>query len=265
MIKSNLFDISDSRIIVDKIGCFSVLEYKKDISIYPELAQEAYFASEMNVRKRQLIVNLENNNGVYVQAGEMQLMVGDVDGTTNVKGPGDLLKKIVGSVVTDETVIKPYYYGNGMLVLEPTFYHILLEDVSKWGDGLIIEDGMFLACNETVDLSIKPRETVSSALFGGEGLFNMTLSGEGIVALESPIPADELVIIDLEDDRIMVDGNMAIAWSASLDFRVDKSMRTLIGSAVSGEGLVNVYEGTGRVMIAPVRKNRGINAPEREN
>ena len=45
---------------------------------------------------------------------------------------------------------------------------------------------------------------------------------------------------------------MAIAWSDSLKFTVERSTKTLVGSAVSGEGLVNVYRGTGRVLIAPV-------------
>ena len=51
----------------------------------------------------------------------------------------------------------------------------------------------------------------------------------------------------------MIDGNMAVAWSGSLDFTVERSGRSLMGSAVSGEGLVNVYRGTGKVLFAPVR------------
>jgi len=44
---------------------------------------------------------------------------------------------------------------------------------------------------------------------------------------------------------------MAIAWSGSLNFTVEKSSKSLIGSAVSGEGLVNVYRGTGSILTAP--------------
>ena len=49
---------------------------------------------------------------------------------------------------------------------------------------------------------------------------------------------------------------MAIAWSGTLDFTVERSGKSLIGSAASGEGLVNVYRGTGKVLMAPV--NKGI-------
>ena len=54
------------------------------------------------------------------------------------------------------------------------------------------------------------------------------------------------------NDELKIDGNMAIAWSASLKFTVERSGKTLLGSAASGEGLVNVYRGTGKVLMAPV-------------
>jgi uncharacterized protein (AIM24 family) len=72
--------------------------------------------------------------------------------------------------------------------------------------------------------------------------------------VESPSPKEELIEIELNNDVLRVDGNMAIAWSGSLEFTVERSGKTLIGSAASGEGLVNVYRGTGRVLLAPVAK-----------
>ena len=51
---------------------------------------------------------------------------------------------------------------------------------------------------------------------------------------------------------LKVDGNFAICWSGSLDFTVERSGKSLAGSAVSGEGLVNVYRGTGKVLLAPI-------------
>ena len=65
---------------------------------------------------------------------------------------------------------------------------------------------------------------------------------------------DELVEIELENDVLKVDGNFAIAWSSSLNFTVERSGKSLIGSAASGEGLVNVYRGTGKVLLAPIAK-----------
>lgn len=262
-IKTNLFDTSSLRKITQQKKGFSVIEFERDVSISPELAQIAYFASEMNIRKKQLIIQLGKKRGVYTQAGEMQLIIGDVEATTGVKGIGDFFRKAVGSVVTDESIVKPHYVGDGMLVLEPTFRHIILEDLSEWPDGIVIEDGMFLACEDNVDMEITARKNVSSLVLGREGIFNSTFIGNGILAMESPVPRDELIEVELEENIIKIDGNMAIAWSPNLRFTVQKSMGTLIGSAVSKEGFVNVFEGTGKVLIAPVRSNKGINIPEK--
>ena len=87
---------------------------------------------------------------------------------------------------------------------------------------------------------------------GNEGLFNLMLSGNGLAVLESPVPREELIEIELQDDEIRIDGNYAIAWSGNLEFKVEKSTKNLVGSAVSGEGFVNVYRGTGKVLMAPL-------------
>ncbi len=251
MVNNNVFAKTAARSVVNQMGCFSVIEYQKDISVSPATAQTAYFMSQMGVRKRQVVASL-NQQGIILQAGAMQMIVGDVQMNTNIKGAGDFMKKWVGSKVTRETAVKPKYFGSGQVILEPTYKYILLEDIAKWNGSIVIEDGMFLACQDTVEMKVVGRSSFSSALAGGEGLFNTCLTGSGIAVLESPVPAEELLVFDVIDDVLKIDGNMAIAWSNSLQFTVERSSKTLIGSAASGEGLVNVYRGTGRVLVAPV-------------
>ena len=130
--------------------------------------------------------------------------------------------------------------------------YIILEDVSEWGSGVVLDDGLFLACDSSVKEEVIARSNFSSAILGGEGLFNLVLSGDGIAVLESSVPREELIELVLENDEVRIDGNMAIAWSKSLNFTVEKSSKSLLGSMVSGEGLVNVYKGTGRILMAPV-------------
>ena len=65
---------------------------------------------------------------------------------------------------------------------------------------------------------------------------------------------EEINIIDLNNDVLKVDGNFAVLRSSTLNFTVERSAKTLVGSAVSGEGLVNVYRGTGQVWLAPTIK-----------
>lgn len=244
---------NNNRKIISTINNFHVLEYVQDASVSPMNAIDEYFMSKMNVRRRQVVIDISREHSAVIQAGAMQWMGGNVQATSGVKGLGDLFGKAIKGAVTKETAVKLEYIGEGFLVLEPTYKYIILQDVSKWGSvGMTIEDGMFLACDANVKRNIVARKTLSSAVLGGEGLFNMSLQGNGAVALESNVPEDELIEIELENDELKIDGNLAVCWSSNLDFTVERTTKTLVGSAVSGEGLVNVYRGSGRVLMSPV-------------
>ena len=244
---------NENRKFIKTVNNFHVLEYIQDASVSPMNAQTEYFMSQMNVRRRQVVIELDKEHSAIIQAGAMQWMGGDIQATTGVKGIGDLFGKALKGAVTKETAIKPEYVGHGYLVLEPTYKYVLLKDISEWGSsGMTIEDGMFLACDSHVQNKIVARKNVSSAVLGGEGFFNLSLHGTGTVALESNVPEEELIEIILEDDELKIDGNLAVCCSSNLDFTVERTTKTLVGSAVSGEGLVNVYRGTGRVLMSPV-------------
>lgn len=248
---SNFTDNDDIRVL-SSLGPFTVIEYLRDLSVMPGNAETAYFCNAMNVRKRQVICDISKAN-VTVQAGAMQWMVGNVHATTGLKGVGDLFGKAVRGKVTGESAIKPEYTGDGIMVLEPTYKHLLLLDLAYWNGSVVLDDGLFLACDSKLKHKAVMRSNLSSAVAGNEGLFNLGIVGNGVVCLESQCPKEELVEIHLQDDVLKVDGNMAIAWSGSLDFTVERSGKSLIGSAASGEGLVNVYRGTGKVLLAPVQ------------
>ena len=171
-----------------------------------------------------------------------------------VKGVGDLFGKALRGKVTGESAIKPEYTGNGTLVLEPTYKHIILMNTADWNGAVVLDDGLFLACDSALEQKAVMRTHISSAALGGEGLFNLGLTGNGIFAIESRCPREELIEIELDNDVLKVDGNLALAWSKSLEFTVERSGKTLVGSAASGEGLVNVYRGTGKVLLAPIDK-----------
>ena len=247
----NFFDNDDVKVI-DSLGAFSVVEYQRDLSVRPETAMMAYYASQMNVKRRQVVCDVSKSN-VTVQAGAMQWTAGNVNATTGIKGVGDFLGKAMRGSVTGESAIKPEYTGTGTLVLEPTYKYILLVDLADWNGSIVLDDGLFLACESTLKHKAVMRSNLSSAALGNEGLFNLGIQGNGVVCLESPCPREELIEITLENDVLKVDGNFAIAWSGSLDFTVERSGKSLIGSAASGEGLVNVYRGSGKVLLAPVR------------
>ena len=244
---------NNERKYVSSLGKFHVLEYQSDASVAPENARNEYFMSKMGVRRRQIVIELNGKESAIIQAGSMQWMAGHVKATTGIKGVGDFVGKMVKGAITKETAVKPEYVGNGILVLEPTYKYLILVDVGSWGEkGMTIEDGIFYACSGTVKNKLTARKTISSTVLGKEGFFNLSLVGEGVAALESNVPYEELIEVELDNDELKIDGNLAVCWSSGLEFTVERSTKTLVGSAVSGEGLVNVYRGTGKVLMSPV-------------
>ena len=141
MFQLNNFLNNPNMKVTEQKGPFRVFEHEKDLSVTPASAVNAYFASEMNVRKRQVLVELQKG-GCVTQAGAMQWMLGNVEMDTGVKGVGNFLGKMVSSAVTKETAVKPIYRGNGIMMLEPTYKHIILLDVSEWG-AVVLDDGLF--------------------------------------------------------------------------------------------------------------------------
>ena len=249
---SNFTDNDDVKVL-SELGAFQVIEYQRDLSVSPHSAITAYYSAQMNVKQRQLVCRLAQAR-VTIQAGAMQWMLGNVNATTGVKGVGDLLGKAVRGKASGESAIKPEYTGDGILVLEPTYKHLILMDAADWGGSVVLDDGLFLACESTLQSKTVMRSSLSSAVAGGEGLFNLSLNGSGVFCIESDCPKEELIEITLQNDVLKVDGNYVIAWSKALDFTVERSGKSLLGSAASGEGLVNVYRGTGKVLMMPTAK-----------
>ena len=210
----------------------------------------------------------------------MQWITGDVEMDSGVSGAKDFFGKLVKGAVTGESAVKPLYTGTGCVMLEPTYNFLLIEDVASWGKGIVLDDGLFLACEGNIQESINKRSDVATALLSGEGIFNLTLSGNGFCVLESPVPREELVEFELktpcflpakifefelDNDVLKIDGNMAIAWSSSLQFTTENASKSIVGSTLSGEGVVNVYRGTGKVLVAPTMNgtvNPSSNGPE---
>lgn len=112
---------------------------------------------------------------------------------------------------------------------------------------------MFYACEEGIEIDATMQKNVSSAFLGNEGLYQTRIEGSGIVVLKVPVPESEIFKCILINDTLKVDGNFAILRTGNIEFSVEKSSKSIIGTAVSGEGMVNVYRGTGEVWLVPTK------------
>ena len=128
----NLLDNKNVEIVTEhEQAGITVIKMLKDLSLNKAEAVTEYYASKMNICKRQVIINL-NNNKWTISAGAMQVMVGNVSVGTGVKSAGDLMRKAFGGAVTGERGIKPEYTGDGVLILE--HYHRRYTRLGR-GDG----------------------------------------------------------------------------------------------------------------------------------
>ena len=246
----NFVGDNDNIIVLEEKGPFKVIEYEKDLSVGPEEAEEKYYSSKMNVRPRQLIADLSKTSGIYLQAGAMQWMSGDNKLSADVNGIGDFGKKFLKAAATGETAIKPEYSGEGFVVSEQTYKHLLLLDLNEWDNSITIDDGLFLAAEKSVGLSVEKKSDLSSAI-AARNLFHTTLEGDGYVCLESDIPMGELIVIEITNDTVTIDGPLAIAWTSGLQFTGERSGKSFVDNVLS-EGLVNVFRGTGKLLMAPL-------------
>ena len=265
---NNLLDNPNIKVTYEE-GPVRILEHQRNMSM-SNLAEveQNYRFSKMNVRSRQALITLDNSS-FMVSAGAMQWTLGKVALQTGVKGAGDYLGKALAGMATGESAVKPVYSGTGLLMLEPTLKYLFPLRVEDWG-GIALTDGAYLGCENSISVNVRMNKKLSTAAAGGEGLFTMALNGKGVAIIESPVPYAHLAEIELENDEMCIDGNMAVAWSASLNFATEPAakmgqkkgffdlkgmVKDAVASGLSGEGYVNVYRGTGKILLALIPKS----------
>lgn len=215
-----------------------------------QTAATVFFANQAGLRLKQVRITLHKSE-LVAEAGALHFLMGAIEVESRVGGVSGLGKAMVNKFLTRESAFLPRYRGTGQIYLEPSFSHFLIHALD--GEELIADRGMFYCGQGSLDVSAALQRNVSSALFGGEGLFQTRVRGHGLCVFESPVPADEVLRVDLRDDVLQVDGNFALMRSGAIEFSVEKSTRSLLGTLTSGELLLQTFRGTGSVWLAPTQ------------
>ncbi len=184
-----------------------------------------------------------NNETIRAESGALHYMQGQVELESSKPTAGGFLK----SMVTKESIFRPTYKGTGTVFFGPPIfgeYMLLNMNNEEW----VLDRGAYVCSDESVEIGVFRNKAVTG-LVGGEGLWQTLVKGSGQVVMQAQGP---LQTIDLQNDRLVVDGRFAVARQAHLSYAVQRASKSLLGSMTSGEGLVNVIEGTGRVYLAPV-------------
>ncbi|WP_283747707.1 AIM24 family protein [Bacillus thuringiensis] len=211
-------------------------------------AMKLYFAKEAHVTFKQIRITLKNGS-VKTEAGALYMLKGNIECEVKNGGVTGLLKNVMKGTVTSESAVKPVYRGVGEIYLEPTLKHYAIMQLNN--EEVIVDKGMF--CCSTANIAVEPtsQKNISSAVFGGEGFFQTSLKGTGLVVLELPVPRSEIIEYYLDNEKAQIDGNFAILRSGDIRFSVEKSAKSLTGTMLSGEGLLQTFSGSGVLWVAP--------------
>lgn len=185
-----------------------------------------------------------NNEMVRTEAGALYYMRGAIAMESKAGSLGGMLK----SMASGESIIRPTYTGTGELYLEPSFggFHIFPLNGQEW----ILERGAYWASDGNVAVDVY-RDKAMTSLLSGKGFVNFQtkVSGQGQVVVVAQGDVEEL---ELKNERLVVDGTFVVARSGSLQYSIEKATKSLFGSMTSGEFLVSTFQGTGKVLIAPI-------------
>jgi len=211
-------------------------------------AERLFYLEKSGVRMKNVKITLKKG-AVKLESGALYFMKGKIN--VDTKPAKGFLKNLGSSMLSGEKMFKPTYSGQGEIWLEPSFGHFMLIELDN--DEIIVDKGMYYACESNMEVSAIVQKNISSAMFGGEGFFQTRIKGTGIVVLSIPVPMNEIMIYNLENDEVKVDGNFAILRRGNIDFSVEMISKGILGTMTSGEGLLQTFRGTGEVWLAPTQ------------
>ncbi len=216
----------------------------------PRTAETLFFSSQAGMSLKMVKITI-NNSSMRVEPGALYYMKGDLE--IKASTGGGVLKGLARKITSGESFFVNEIHGSGEIFLEPTFGHFLLHKMGEGDEGVICDKKMFYAGTNNLDIGAVIQKNISSALFGGEGLWQTSINGDGIAVLYSPVPAEEVTEYEIDGDKLSVDGNFALMRTTGVDFKAEKSSKSWVATSVSGEGLLQTFSGKGKVWIAPTQ------------
>ncbi|QNH14289.1 AIM24 family protein [Xanthomonas sp. SI] len=183
---------------------------------------------------------------VWAKAGAMVARKGAVKFTRQgllEQGLGNLLKKAVSGEGMQLMKIE----GQGRVYLADAGKKITLLRLA--GESIFVNGNDVLAIEAGIDSQITMMRRVAGMLSGG--LFNVRLSGHGIVAITSHY-APLTLPVNAQSGPVFTDPNATVAWSGGLtpEIVADVSLGTLLGRG-SGESIQLRFAGEGWVVVQP--------------
>jgi uncharacterized protein (AIM24 family) len=183
---------------------------------------------------------------VWAKAGSMVAYQGAVNFVRQgimEQGLGNLLKK----AISGEGMQLMKMEGNGRVYVADAGKKITLLRLS--GESIFVNGNDVLAFEEGVASEITMMKRMAGMLSGG--LFNIKLSGNGVVAITSHYEPLTLRV-GAGSGAVFTDPNATVAWSGGLSPEIvtNISLGSLLGRG-SGESIQLKFQGEGWVVVQP--------------
>jgi uncharacterized protein (AIM24 family) len=191
------------------------------------------------------LLEIKLDGRLWCKAGSMVAYHGGVKFTRQgmlEQGLGNLLKK----AISGEGMQLMKMEGRGRVYLADAGKKVTLLRLN--GESIFANGNDVLAFEDGIENQITLMRKAAGMLTGG--LFNVRLSGHGIVAITSHYEPVTLRVSAAQP--VFTDPNATVAWSGSLAPQIvtDISLGTLIGRG-SGESIQLKFAGEGWVVVQP--------------
>lgn len=196
-----------------------------------------------------------SGGGVLIEPGALQYMSGRIESDVHKhEAQKGFLSRAISSAGSGESAYATRFKGSGTIWCEPGQRHFVLAKLASDDDAMLLDDKAFYACSEGIKLSTHTHRNVSGAL-AGNGLMQPKVAGRGVIAVECPVPSEELDVIDVRPgEEVVVDGDYMLMYSANLDVTIGPLVRGIRNALRSGEGFVYRFKGQGQVFVMPSAK-----------
>jgi len=192
------------------------------------------------------LLEVKLNGRVWAKSGSMVAYQGAVKFVRQgmmEQGLGNLLKK----ALSGEGMQLMKMEGQGRVYIADAGKKVTL--LRLVGDTIFVNGNDVLAYEDGIQSDITMMKRMAGMMSGG--LFNMRLSGNGIVAITSHYERPNLPV-SATIGPVFTDPNATVAWSGGLTPEVvaDISLGTLLGRG-SGESIQLKFKGEGWVVVQP--------------
>lgn len=200
------------------------------------------FALEGNPDFGHIDFKLAPDEKLFVESGAMAHMSANLEVKSRLMG--GFIKALIRKLVAGESLLIGEYSGpqGGKLSVSPSMPGTVFHRKLSGANPIYMQAGAFLACTPGVDIAT--RFGGLRAIFSGEGLFFLYLSGAGDVFYN----AYGAIVEKDVDGTFIVDTGHVVGWEPTLQWRI-RGMGSVFSTLFSGEGLVIEFSGTGKLLL----------------